>query len=267
MVTSSQPGVNNRRGSNMRTLWKPDGTRGTGESNLFLGASMICGNPLHVEQEVRLLEEGGIDLLHFDIMDGNLVPRIGLAPEFVKAVRQVTELPFDVHLMLANPEPYIPIFADAGADIIVVHAEATMHLPRLLGLIRQHGARPGVALNPATPPEAIRYVLDDIDVILLMMINPGCVGGQFIPAAGRKIADVHNLLGEQANRIHILIDGSVSLKTAPDMLRSGATILTCGSSSIYDQERKSPAFTGGPDLRDSLRAFRRELAEKVGMSA
>lgn len=258
MVTLLQPGVNKRRDSKLRTLWKPDGTRGTGENNLVLGASVICGNPLHVEQEVRLLEEGGIDLLHFDIMDGILVPRIGLAPEFVKAVRQVTDLPFDAHLMLANPEPYIPIFADAGADIIIVHAEATIHLPRLLGLIRQCGARPGVALNPATPPEAIKYVLDDIDVILLMMINPGCIGGQFIPAAGRKIADVHSLLGEQANRIHILIDGSVSLKTAPGMLASGATILACGSSSIFNQELS---------LGDSLRAFRRELAEKVGMPA
>lgn len=258
MVTSSQPRVDNGLGSRLRTLWKPDGTRGTGESDLVLGASVICGNPLRVEHEVRLLEEGGVDLLHFDIMDGNLVPRIGLAPELVKAVRQVTNLPFDAHLMLANPEPYIPIFADAGADIIIIHAEATMHLPRLLGTIRRCGARPGVALNPGTPPAALEYVRDDIDVILLMAINPGIIDGQFLPAAGRKIAHVRDLLGEHADRIHIMIDGSVSVRTAPGMLASGATVLVCGSSSIFDQDL---------NLCDSLRNFRRELAQEVSSAA
>jgi ribulose-phosphate 3-epimerase len=214
---------------------------------------MICGNPLQIEVELGLLAEGGIDLLHIDVMDGNFVPRLGLAPELVKAVRQKTELPIDVHLMVSDPKRYIPVFAEAGADIIFIHYEASVHLPRLLTLIRRHGVRPGLALNPATPPDFIKYLLDDIDIILLMTINPGSVGEQFIPSAMGKIADVHRQLGEQAAHIHILIDGNVKLDNAPEMIRSGATILVCGTSSIFNQ---------GVNLRDSLRTFRRDLTEQ-----
>jgi ribulose-phosphate 3-epimerase len=214
---------------------------------------MICADPLHVERELRLLEEGQVDLLHIDVMDGNFVPRIGLGPELVKAIRQATELPIDVHLMLSDPERYIPVFAEAGADIITIHAEASVHLPRLLMLIRRCGARPGVALNPATPLNVLSYVLDEVDLILLMMINPGCVGDKLRPAAMRKIADVHHQLGQMTERVHITIDGNVNLNNAPDMIRSGATVLVCGSSSIFDQDM---------NVRDSLRAFRRRLGEK-----
>jgi ribulose-phosphate 3-epimerase len=215
---------------------------------------MICGNPLQVEQELGLLEEGEIDLLHFDVMDGNFVPRLGLAPELVKAVRQKTELPIDVHLMVSDPERYIPVFAEAGADIIFVHFEASVHLPRLLKLIRRHGVRAGLALNPATSPDLIKYALDDIEIILLMTVNPGSVGEQLIPSAVSKIVDVHRTLGEQAAHIHILIDGNVKLDNAPEMIRSGATILVCGTSSIFNQ---------GLSLRDSVRAFRRDLAARI----
>ncbi len=215
---------------------------------------MISGNPLQVDVELGLLDEGGIDLLHFDVMDGNFVPRLGLAPELVKAVRHKSDLAIDVHLMVSDPERYIPVFAKAGADIIFIHYEASVHLPRLLALIRRHGVRPGLALNPATSPDLIKYVLDDIEIILLMTVNPGSVGEQFIPGSMSKIADVRLQIADRAEHIHILIDGNVNLDNAPEMVRSGATILVCGSSSIFKPET---------NLRDSLRTFRRDLAARI----
>ena len=254
MATSPQSGVAADRALAMQALWGADGVMAPSGAPAFLAASVISGDPLHVAREIRLLEEGGIDLLHFDVMDGHFVPRIGLGPELVKAVRQMTELPIDVHLMLANPERQIPVFAEAGADIIVVHAEATTHLPRLLTMIRRYGVRPGVALSPASLPSVLTYVLDDIDILLVMAINPGTLGERAQPAAMRKIADVRAQLAERANRIHIMIDGNVNLGNAPEMIRSGATVLVCGSSSIFNQ---------GTNVRDSLVAFRRRLGERL----
>ena len=257
METSLQPGMSASRVSSMSTLFRSDGTLATGTFPAFLAASIICANPLHIERELRLLEDGKINLLHIDVMDGIFVPRLGLGSELFRALREVTELPIDVHLMLSDPERYIPVFAEAGADIIIIHAEASIHLPRLLKLTRQCGARAGLALNPATPLNVLDYVLDDIDLICLMMINPGCVGEKLIPAAMQKIADVHHLLGEKAERVHVMIDGNVNLDNAPDMIKSGATVLVCGSSSIFNQ---------GMNVRDGLQAFRRGLGERLGTS-
>jgi ribulose-phosphate 3-epimerase len=233
----------------LQALWRGDDIAPTRRS-AFLAASIISGHPLHIEQDIQLLDEGGIDLLHFDVMDGCFVPRLGLGPELVRAVRKVTEIPIDVHLMVADPERFIPVFAQAGADVIVIHAEATTQLPRLLALIRRRGARPGVALNPATHPGILTYVLDDVDMVLLMTVNPGSTGERAMPASCRKIADVRALLGESANRIHIMIDGNVSLEYAPEMMQAGASVLVCGSSSIYDQDT---------NVRDALLAFRKSL--------
>ena len=258
MEASSQPGVSERKTSRLRRIWNADGTLATGAGPALLTASVVCGDLLRVERDLRLLEEGNADLLHFDVMDGIFVPRIGLGPELLRAIRQATELPIDAHLMLSDPERYIRVFAEAGADIIIIHAEASSQLSRLLRLIRQCGCRPGVALNPATPPDVITYLLDDIDVVLLLVVNPGSIGEQAIPAAMRKIVDVQRQLGEDAKRIHILVDGNVKLSNAPDMIRSGATALVCGSSSIFNQKE---------NIRDSLQTFRRGLAEKLGTYA
>jgi ribulose-phosphate 3-epimerase len=233
----------------LQALWRADDTAPTRRS-AFLAASIISGHPLHIERDIQLLDEGGIDLLHFDVMDGCFVPRLGLGPELVRAVRKVTEIPIDVHLMVADPERFIPVFVEAGADVIVIHAEATTQLPRLLALIRRCGARPGVALNPATHPSILTYVLDEVDMVLLMTVNPGSTGEQAMPASLRKIADVRALLGESANRIHIMIDGNVGPENAPEMIRAGATVLVCGSSSIYGQVT---------NVRDALLTFRKSL--------
>ena len=254
MAPPPQSGVSENRDMRLRALWKPDGSLADDRTLPLLAASMVCADLLQVEREVSLLEEGGIDLLHFDVMDGIFVPRLGLGPELLRAVRRITELPIDVHLMVSDAEKYIPTFADAGADIIVVHAEASVHLPRLLALIRDCGARPGVALSPATLPDVLTYILDDIDLLLLMMVNPGSYGEKILPTALRKIADVHDRLGEHSERVQLLIDGNVSLDSAPAMICSGATILVCGSSSIFDQE---------VSVRDGLRAFRGGLQKKL----
>ena len=253
METPPQSGVSDDRPLRVSTLWGAGDVLLPSQAPAFLSASVICANPLHVGQEIRLLEEGGIDLLHIDVMDGHFVPRLGLTPELVKAIRGMTTLPIDVHLMVADPERYIPSFVQAGADIVVVHAEATTQLPRLLAMIRRLGARPGVALNPATPPGFLPYVLDDVDLVLLMAVNPGSVGERLVPSAMRKIADVHSELAERAKSVHIMIDGHVSLDNAPEMVCSGATILVCGSSSVFKQRT---------NVRDGLLTFRRLLLQE-----
>jgi ribulose-phosphate 3-epimerase len=250
MEAPFQPGVNRILPAKLEGFWNSDGTRSTGEHPALLAASMICGNPLNIGLDLQMLEEGGINLLHFDVMDGTFVPRIGVYPELIKAVKLTTNIPIDVHLMIVDAERYIPIFANAGADIIVVHVEATAHLPRVLELIRRCGALPGVALNPATTPQVLTYVLNEVDFILLMTINPGVVGQKANPLAMQKISDTHHFLEENANKVHIIIDGNVKRENAGDMVRRGASILVCGSSSIFNQEL---------NVRDSLHAFRDEL--------
>lgn len=233
-------------------LWGDDGRRIAARGGPLLAASVICADPLRLGEEMRSLEEGGVDLLHCDIMDGHFVPRLGLTPEIVRAVRDTTSLPVDVHLMLSNPGECVPVFANAGADVIFVHAEMP-HLPRLLDKIHAHGARAGVAFNPETPVDMLRYVLDDTDLVLLMMCSPGSVGGNARPAAVRKIGEVKDLLGAEASRIHLIVDGNVCLQNAVRMVELGATILVCGSSSV---------FLPGQNPRDSVLAFRRAIGER-----
>lgn len=203
-----------------------------------LTASLICANMLKLAEEIATLEEGGVDYLHFDVMDGLFVPRYGLHPEILTAVRSVTNLPVDVHLMVENPDPYIPVFAKEGADMIAVHAESTRHLHRSLMLIKEHGAKAGVALNPATPVESLQYVLDDLDWVMLMAINPGIVGHKLIPGAIDKIKKMKEMVADRDGFI-IQIDGGVTFESAPRMLEAGANMLVCGSSTIFKPDQKS----------------------------
>ncbi len=196
-----------------------------------IAASIVCANMLALESEVKLVEAGGADSIHFDVMDGLFVPRFGLHPESLQAIRSVTQLPVDVHLMVANPEPYLATFAQAGATMIAVHAEACQHLHRTVHLIKAAGVQAGVALNPATPLNVLEYVLDDISLVVLMAINPGIVGHKLIPGMMEKMSQLKDMIGDRA--IEIEIDGGVTPESGPEMVTRGATMLVCGTSTIF----------------------------------
>ena len=205
--------------------------------NYLLSGSLICGNMLSLETDIRALEKGGIDSIHFDVMDSIFVPRLGLHPEILKATRSITQLPIDVHLMMHNPEPYLPIFIENGGTCITVHAEATQHLHRLIQKIRSLGAKAGVALNPSTPLSVLDFILDDIDLVLVMAINPGVVGHPLIPNTLKKIALLKEKIADHSH-IQIEIDGGVTFESAPKMIAAGASMLVCGSATIFKPAEK-----------------------------
>lgn len=198
-----------------------------------ISASLMCADLCNVERDVRALEQAGVDWLHFDIMDGRFVPNITLGPDFVRAVRAISDLPLDVHLMVEEPERYLPQFLDAGSDILAIHVEATRHLRRTLQLIREGGARPALCLNPATPLDAIEYAADLIDMLVIMTVDPGFAGQKLIPTALPKIAEAKELLRARGSDAEIQVDGNVSFEHAPEMVAQGATVLVAGSSSVF----------------------------------
>jgi len=198
-----------------------------------LSASLVCGNPLALQKEIIALEKGNIDYIHFDVMDGVFVPRYGLYPEYLKDVRSITQIPIEVHMMTQEPERYAAIFAEAGATFFTVHAEACTHLHHTLKVIRDLGMKSGVALNYATPLTALDYILEDIDLVMLMAINPGILGHKLIPGALKKIADTHKKIAESGRAILLGVDGGVNPESAVPMVKAGADYLVCGTSSIY----------------------------------
>ncbi len=196
-------------------------------------ASLACADWLHLEQDLRALENARVDYLHIDVMDGLFVPNLALSPDLMRIVGRATSLPMDVHLMIEKPERYLETFVQAGAQTLVVHQEASIHLNRTLAAIRQLGARPGVALNPSTSLEALNYVLEDMDLLLIMTVNPGFVGQKLVPATLRKIEDARQLIERRGLAVDIQVDGNVSLENAAKMVRAGANWLVGGTSSIF----------------------------------
>jgi ribulose-phosphate 3-epimerase len=178
-------------------------------------------------EDIARVERAGADLLHVDVMDGRFVPNITIGPVVVAAIRKRTRLPLDVHLMIVEPERYLADFARAGADSLTVHAEACPHLARTLAQIRELGARAGVALNPATPPEVLEYVLDDLDLVLVMSVNPGFGGQKFIPSAYAKVHQVRAMLGTRP--ADVSVDGGVKLEHVRPLAEQGASVLVAGS--------------------------------------
>jgi|CXWL01.1.fsa_nt_gi ribulose-phosphate 3-epimerase len=214
-----------------------------------LSASLICGAPALLTENLKALEQGGMDALHFDVMDGVFVPRLGLYPELLKNVKELSSLPVDVHLMIEEPERFAKEFIDAGADIMVVHAESTKHLHRTIQTIRGMGARAGVALNPATPLSVLDYVLGDIELVMLMAINPGILGHKLIPSMMQKIVDLRAKIQAYPN-IRIEIDGGVSPESAARMVNAGADLLVCGTSAVFKKDI---------ELAESIRLFRSHI--------
>ena len=195
-----------------------------------IAPSLLSCRFAELGREVRSVDEAGAEWIHVDVMDGHFVPNITIGPLITDAVRGVTSRTVDVHLMITDPDRYVADFAEAGADVITVHAEAARHLHRTLDLIRGLGKRAGVALNPATPLSAIEEVLDGIDLLLIMSVNPGFGGQAFIPRAVDKIARARALIeARRPGEVELEVDGGVSPRTAPSLAAAGATVLVAGS--------------------------------------
>jgi ribulose-phosphate 3-epimerase len=210
-----------------------------------IAPSILSADFARLAEEVARVEGAGADQIHVDVMDGHFVPNITIGPPVVAALRRVTKLPLDVHLMIENPDRYLEAFASAGAAIITVHAEAATHLHRTLTRIRQLGVRAGVAVNPSTPVSHLREVLPEIDLILIMSVNPGFGGQSFIPRSLMKVEQAHALLVSTAHRADIEVDGGVDLSNAADLVSAGATMLVAGAS-----------IFGTPDAAAATRALR-----------
>ena len=202
-----------------------------------IAPSILAADFSKLAEEIKEVEKLGADYLHIDVMDGHFVPNITLGPGLVKCLRPHTKLPFDVHLMIENPDNYIKEFADAGADIITVHVEACRHLHRTLQLIKQHGLQCGVVLNPHTPIVMIKHVLAEIDWVLVMSVNPGFGGQSFIDDALNKIAALNELRREQRLEFLIEVDGGVNAEIARLCEQAGADVLVAGSAVFNAKDR------------------------------
>lgn len=216
-----------------------------------IAPSILSADFSQLGTELKKAEEAGADLIHWDIMDGHFVPNITFGPTVVKALRNKTNLPFDVHLMIENPDDYIEEFAKAGSNLISVHPEACVHLQSTIHHIKNLGIKAGVALNPATPLNAIEFVLDDIDFILIMTVNPGFSGQKLIPATLPKIKKAKEMIEKHGRNIDLEVDGGVNDKTVSSVVKAGANILVAGYS-----------FYGSKNIKQAIRLLR-ERAKKV----
>ncbi|PAD21152.1 ribulose-phosphate 3-epimerase [Terribacillus saccharophilus] len=206
-----------------------------------IAPSILSADFANLANEIRDVEKGGADYIHVDVMDGHFVPNITIGPLIVEAIRPVTKLPLDVHLMIENPDQYIEAFIKAGADIITVHQEACVHLHRTIMMIKEQGVKAGVVLNPATPVSLIEEILPELDMVLLMTVNPGFGGQRFIPSVLKKVEELSRLREALELDFEIEIDGGVNIETAGLCTDAGADVLVAGSA-VYNQEDRAAAI-------------------------
>jgi ribulose-phosphate 3-epimerase len=215
----------------------------------IVAASLLAADFTRLGEEVRAVEAAGNDWLHLDVMDGHFVPNISFGPAIIKSIRKLTHAPFDVHLMIAPIDPFVEAFCDAGADHIIVHAEAGPHLHRTLQLIRARGRKPGVALNPATPVEMALWVLDIVDSVLVMTVNPGFGGQSFLEGQLPKIAALRRAIDASGRAIALEVDGGITAETAPRCRAAGADVFVAGT-----------AVFAKPDYAAAIAALRADPA-------
>jgi ribulose-phosphate 3-epimerase len=202
---------------------------------ILIAPSILSADFARLGEEVRAIDEAGADWVHVDVMDGHFVPNITIGPMVVKALRPHTNKPLDVHLMITPVDPMLDAFAEAGSDIITVHQEAGPHLHRTVQRIKGLGKRAGVSLNPATPAKMLDYIIDDIDLVLVMSVNPGFGGQKFIESQLRKIEAIRKMIEKTGKAIHLQVDGGIDAQTAPRVISAGADVLVAGTAT----------FTGG----------------------
>ena len=210
--------------------------------NIKISPSILSADFSILGDEIKSLEQAGADLIHVDVMDGHFVQNITMGPPIIKMIRKCTKLPFDVHLMISPVEKYIKAFADAGSDIITIHPEATDNLKRAVGTIKSLGKKAGVSLNPKTPISALMDVINDIDLILIMSVNPGFAGQSFMSEVLPKVTELRKMINDKKLKIDIEIDGGINFETAPLAVKAGANILVSGttifSGSLKDNIQK-----------------------------
>ena len=210
--------------------------------NIKISPSILSADFSILGDEIKNLEKAGADLIHIDVMDGHFVPNITMGPPIIKAIRKCTKLPFDVHLMISPVEKYIKAFADAGSDIITLHPEATDNLKRAIQTVKSFGKKAGVSLNPKTPISALMDVINDIDLILIMSVNPGFAGQSFMSEVLPKVSELRKMINDKKLKIDIEIDGGINFETAPLAVKAGANILVSGttifSGSLKDNIKK-----------------------------
>ena len=206
-----------------------------------IAPSILAADFAKLGQEVKEVEAAGAELIHIDVMDGHFVPNISFGAIALEAIRPLSTLPMDVHLMIENPDQYIEQFAKAGADYITVHVEACRHLHRTIQLIRSYGVKPGVVLNPHTPIETIQHVLEDVDMVLFMTVNPGFGGQKFIESVVPKVEALSKIIKERGLNIEIEIDGGINAETIVPCAKAGATIFVAGSA-IYSKKDRAQAL-------------------------